>query len=1197
MFDRTLMNLEGMRPVMGALVILALVQAACIIGQAYLLGQVVSQLWSGMAVEGCLPQILAFLACFALLHLVRFSQDTMLDRYSIDRACEIRDGILKANFEGSTILSERCGAAIVTTTASEGIDEAQAYIRIIPPKVVGMAAISLPVLAAMFAFDWVSGTILAVMLPVTLFFMTLLGRQAKARAERQYSFYTRLSNRFMDALRGLDVAKAFGAEDYEAKSVYKHSERLRHATIRTLSSATLSSAVLDLCATFGVAAVAMMLAFRLMDGSMQLGFALSALVLAPEFFSPIRAFASDFHASMDGKNSLAAALEMGAGAPMVESCVSACEEAPAWGKGHAIELRDVSFKYENGGIGPVSLSARGFDRIALVGKSGAGKSTLASIMAGFLEPSGGTVEIDGKVVDLTSPSWNGQVRYIPQHPYLFHATLLENIRFYVPDAPMDAVLRAVDAVGLSSLVSELPEGLMTVIGKGERGLSGGQAHRVALARILLDDNARVLVFDEPTAHLDIETELELKPYMLAAMEGKLVFFATHRMHWTRDMDRVVNLADGRIADQHEVNRDVSALHEPSPGNETCHSSARELRPAREEAVNESAQVGFPSWFSRFILRYKRPVAVALLLGLAALASSALLMFTSGYLISATAQPGVVLFSVMVPVALVQVFGIGRPFARYLERLVSHDWVLKITSDLRLSLYRGIEERIGDSVREREAGEYLGILSDDIGHLQNLYLRVAFPTATTILLAIGATAMFAASSLPFAFLVFVVFAVTAIALPVAALCMTRERSIKVKQARFGHFERLADDVSGSIDWVLANRGSEVSSRHAAYDSTIRADEAKVRLTERCISLSSTLLLGTASCLVIAWAGWHFAPEFGTENWIAAYTLGFFPLIDSFSALPSALSQVPSHVQAIRRLDEYVVDDSQNCGAGHSKGTEPASGGCDIPGDISSCPAIEFSDVIYAYPNSTRTSLDGMTLSIPQGQSVAILGSSGAGKSTLVQVARGLLECDSGHARVLGSLPGSCTSHFIGVLGQHPYLFNRSLRENLTLGVLRATDEGLVRILCSVGLKEKLDSLPNGLDTIVGETGSGFSGGEAHRIALARVLVADTPIVLVDEPFSALDPDTERSLLITLFEACANKTLVVITHHLAEVERFDRIVFIESGKVELDGSPEELKQSSPRFRQLLAFDGAQEKDEYLPRNDIALGTGVSTKAPGA
>ena len=557
MFDRNLMKLDGMHAIMMALVLLGFLQAAAVIGQALALGKAVSTLWAGAPMQDAVPDALAFFGCFAMLQLLRFAQETMLDNYSSVQAKALRDALLESTFDSRTMLAHEHGSAIVATTLTEGINDVQTYLRIIPPKVIDMVAVCIPVLVAVFVFDWVSGIILTVMFPVIIFFMILLGRQASARAERQYGAYTRLSNRFMDTLRGLDVIKAFGAGEHEASSVWEHSERLRRATVRTLTTATLSSAVQDLCATFGVAAVAMMLAFRLMDGSMQLVTALSLLVLAPEYFSPIRSFASDFHASLDGKNALGSLLAMldGLGVESSASDKASSDAAestdrtplsPApWSEESVLEFRDVSLRYENGAqIGPVSFTVRGNERIALIGASGSGKSTLANIVAGFAAPTGGCIALDGKPVDLRSEAWRRHVRYIPQYPYLFHATLLENVRFYSPASSVADVEHVIELVGLDAFVDDLPDGLMTVVGQGARGLSGGQAHRIALARVLLDEQARILVFDEPTAHLDLQTELDLKPCMLSAMQGKLAVLATHRLHWARDVDRVIELDRG-----------------------------------------------------------------------------------------------------------------------------------------------------------------------------------------------------------------------------------------------------------------------------------------------------------------------------------------------------------------------------------------------------------------------------------------------------------------------------------------------------------------------------------------------------------------------------------------------------------------------------------------------------------------------------
>ena len=545
MFDRNLMKLEGMHAVMAALVILALLQAATIAGQALTLSSVIASLWEGGAIEQQIQGIAAFFACFAIMQLARFAQETMLDKFSLNRATELHRKLVERAFDARTMLADREGSAIVATTATEGIDEVQTYIRIIPPKIIGMAAISIPLLVVEFVTDWPSGIILTVMFPVIIFYMILLGRQARQRAAAQYGTYTRLSNRFLDTLRGIDVIKAFGASEHEGKSAYAFSEKLRAATVRTMTTATLSSAVLDLCATFGVAAVAMMLAFRLMDGSVVLATGLAALMIAPEYFTPIRSFASDFHASLDGKNALEAILSMIGETAESNEPREAAQPAATWNASSTLEFQNVSYRYTDGDscVSGLSFALNGFEKVGVIGKSGSGKSTLANLVAGFIAPDSGTILLDGSPCDLTDSSWKHQVRIIPQNPYIFRGTLADNISFYAPDATRERIESAVRDVGLDELVDELPKGLDTFIGEGARGLSGGQAHRVALARVLLDENARVLVFDEPTAHLDIETELELKKRMLPLMEGKLVVFATHRLHWVKDMDRVIELDD------------------------------------------------------------------------------------------------------------------------------------------------------------------------------------------------------------------------------------------------------------------------------------------------------------------------------------------------------------------------------------------------------------------------------------------------------------------------------------------------------------------------------------------------------------------------------------------------------------------------------------------------------------------------------
>ncbi len=437
----------------------------------------------------------------------------------------------------------------MATACTKEVEDVADYIRVIPPRFCALLFISLPLLIALFVTDWISGVIALITLPVIALFMIMLGKQARLRAEKQYDESRHLANHFIDTIRGIQTLKALNASKRAGNEVYSASESMRTTTIRTLSVATLSSAVLDLITVFGIAAIAMMLAFRLMDQSMELYTALSALMLAPEYFTPLRSFASSFHASLDGRNALSAINSL----LNFEKPQNDTDSKPGSDYLNNQEtitnfsVKALSYTYEDGtsALKDATFSFENPAMIGIVGSSGSGKSTLINLLAGFNKPSSGSIYLNGIETNLNNQNWSERIHYIPQHPYIFRASLADNIRFYTPTATTKEILHAANLVGLETLVSQLPQGLETIIGEGNRQLSGGEAHRVALARALLDKRP-VILLDEPTAHLDIETELELKQQILDCLQGRLVFIATHRLHWIPDLDYLVVLEKGTV---------------------------------------------------------------------------------------------------------------------------------------------------------------------------------------------------------------------------------------------------------------------------------------------------------------------------------------------------------------------------------------------------------------------------------------------------------------------------------------------------------------------------------------------------------------------------------------------------------------------------------------------------------------------------
>ncbi|MBQ9043170.1 MAG: thiol reductant ABC exporter subunit CydC [Eggerthellaceae bacterium] len=566
----------------------------------------------------------------------------------------------------------------------------------------------------------------------------------------------------------------------------------------------------------------------------------------------------------------------------------------------------------------------------------------------------------------------------------------------------------------------------------------------------------------------------------------------------------------------------------------------------------------PTWLRSLVLPYRRNAAIAIALGIATLSCASLLMFVSGYLISKTALPATTLFMAMVAVALVQLFGIGRPILRYLERLVSHDWVFRVTSSLRLKLFESVEAHIGDPSSRLATGQYLELLSDDIGHLQNLYLRVAFPTIigwAVIALAAVFSGFF---SLGIALVLIACGVFTALAIPFSTLFITSPMRKKAKAIRSDEYSLLADDVIGAKDWALAGRSEDVRNRHDSAGRKVLDADRAVRRAARIATLCSNAVLGIGLVLVVVAAAWSLQANGESANYIAAFALGFFPLIESIAVLPGVLSDFTTHAESIANLDEIMACET----ACHSENTlQTPRGG-----------SIVLANVSYRYPQGPADALESLSLVIPDGQKVAVLGPSGAGKSTLAGVLRGDLapKCGSVKISQADSADPPGLSQAICYIPQSAYVFDMTLRENLALANPDAADAELVDALTKVGLESKFNELENGLDTGMGETGIGLSGGEAHRLSLARALLSKRPIIVLDEPFTGLDPQTERDVLTTLLGVFDGKTLIVITHHLEGIMEFDRVIFMERGCVKLDGSPRDLAHDEPWFERLLETD---------------------------
>lgn len=553
MIDRRLFTMPGIRKTLGMLAVLITLQAFSVLFQGKYLSMSIVTLWQQKPFVAVLQTFGFFLVAFVCRHLLTVLKNYVVGHWVEKTVTTLRHDVLKqVGALGPKIIQEK-GTGNTVTLALEGIDKAQTYLMLVLIKMFDMMIIPWILLAYLFTVSWPEATFMLAIYPVVIIFMIILGYAAQAKADKEYANFIRLSNHFVDALRGLPTLKQLGLSRRYATNIHRVSEDYRKSVLSTLKIAILSTFTLDFFTTLSIAIVAVFLGFSLIDGTKALLPALTMLVLAPEYFLPLRNFANDYHDTLDGKNALGDVLDLLSRPTLIDNQQLKLEQ---WNTESHLTLDNVTIAYNDNDEPTLTiehLALQGYQKVGIIGRSGSGKSNLLNLLGGFLAPTNNEkqkIMLNKQPVEhLQLQAWQKQFQYIPQTPYIFHATLAENVAFYAPDASEEAIILALEAAGLATFWQNLPNGLATLIGEGGQAVSGGQAQRIALARAFLTPERRVLLFDEPTAHLDIETEMNIKKAIIPLFENHLVLFATHRLHWVKQMDYVLVIEDGKIVEQ------------------------------------------------------------------------------------------------------------------------------------------------------------------------------------------------------------------------------------------------------------------------------------------------------------------------------------------------------------------------------------------------------------------------------------------------------------------------------------------------------------------------------------------------------------------------------------------------------------------------------------------------------------------------
>jgi ATP-binding cassette, subfamily C, bacterial CydCD len=1137
------------------LVALGCAAAGLVIWQAQLLAVAIAgAVDHGATLTTLRSVVVALAAVLAGRALIAWATEAASYRASAAVKSQLRRRVLaRAAALGPRWLAGRRSAEL-TALATEGVDALDGYFSRYLPQLILAVIVPVAVLIRVAFADPLSGVTILVTLPLIPLFGALVGMATGAYAQRRWEALARLSHHFLDVVTGLPTLKVFGRSREQRASIGQVTNEYRSATMQTLRLAFLSSLVLELAAALSVALIAVSIGLRLVNGHLDLRTGLLVLILAPEAYLPLRAVGAQFHASADG---LAAA---DAAFAVIEEPAPPAGEAPAPAPDaiRAVRAEDVRVR-QPGRARPapdgVSLRVTRGEITAVAGPSGCGKSTLLGVLLGFARPSAGTVTIAGPhgEADLSAidpDNWRSRLAWVPQDPVLFSGTVESNIRLGWPDAPAGAVTAAAHAAALDDVPLSRP------VGERGTGLSAGQRRRVALARALLPrrDQRPLLLLDEPTAGLDARAEARvLETLQAEAAAGRAILVAAHHPAVLAIADWVTVLDGTPDPALAGAGNDAAAGTGPIAGTRLfpatgpvtdvpggSQAGAADV-PRVEPAGGPDGADGEPDGADgepdggRWLIG--RRLTLAGILGTLAAGCSIALLATSGWLISRAAERPPVLY-LMVAVTAVQAFAIGRSVFRYAERLASHDAALRILGRLRMAAYRRLERLAPAGLAAFRSGDLLSRLVTDIDSLADRWLRVRLPYAVAALTGAGAVAV-SAALLPSTGLVLAASLLGAAGLaPMIALIIGRRAERQIAPRRGELATATLDLLRGAGELSAFGAAGRALGAVGDADRGLARGEARSAYAKGAGAAVGMLAAGAA-----VWGAVILGVPAVHSGVLAGVTLAVVVLIplaahEVFSGLAPAAQEMPRLRSAAARVSAVLAQPDPV--------VEPA-----VPAPAPNPPYdLRIRGLTARWEADGPDVLRGLDLDVPAGQRVAVIGPSGCGKTTLAMVLLRFLDPAAGTVTIGGAdimaLDSDAVRRIVGLCAQDAHIFDSTLEANLRLARPEATTGELRDALRQARLLDWVEGLPEGLATPVGEHGARLSGGQRQRLALARVLLADFPVVILDEPAEHLDDATASELTRDLLAATRGRTSLLITHRPVGAAEVDQIVRLGSAQ---------------------------------------------------